>query len=125
MDDSVREQLRRLEERLLHPEVRRDRAAVSALLADEFVEFGSSGRVFDKEQVLALLASETPYPIQLVDFEARMLAPSVALVLYRSIRPEGPPQPGTASRRSSIWVQRNGCWQMLFHQGTPIPSPAP
>src|SRR5271156_5266438 len=46
------------EEQLLQPEIRRSADQVSYLLADEFVEFGSSGRVFDKAQIIASLQQE-------------------------------------------------------------------
>ena len=39
-------QLWALEEDLLKPEVRKSADRVGRLLADEFIEFGSSGRVF-------------------------------------------------------------------------------
>jgi hypothetical protein len=40
-----KEQLYQLEQRLLQPEVRRSKDDLAILLADDFVEFGSSGRV--------------------------------------------------------------------------------
>jgi hypothetical protein len=40
--------LRSLEEQLLQSDIRRSAAKVGDLLADDFVEFGSSGRVFSK-----------------------------------------------------------------------------
>lgn len=116
------EELRKLEERLLRPEFRRNRAAVSALLADEFVEHGSSGRVFGKQQVLDLLQSEESYLIRMTDCRVQMLSPAVALVLYRSVRPASPLQSGAAFLRSSLWVHRDGRWQMIFHQGTRMAS---
>jgi len=58
MDAALAEQLRLLEERLLDPEVRHDRAAAAALLDPEFLEIGSSGRLFTREQILAFLAEE-------------------------------------------------------------------
>ena len=62
---------------------------VGYLLADEFIEFGSSGRVYDKRQIIAALQQEMLDPttrISLVDFVARRLAPEVFLVTYRTIR---------------------------------------
>lgn len=116
------EELRKLEERLLQPELRRNRTAVSALLADEFVEYGSSGRVFDKQQVLDLLQSEEPYPVLMTNFRVQILSPAIALVLYRSVRPESSLQSGATFLRSSLWVHRDGRWQMIFHQGTRMAS---
>lgn len=54
-------ELRTLEEKLLQPDFRRNRAAVAELLADDFREFGSSGRTWDKQQILDKLESEPPF----------------------------------------------------------------
>jgi len=115
MDAALAEQLRLLEERLLDPEVRHDRAAAAALLDPEFLEIGSSGRLFTREQILAFLAEEAPSAVELRDFAARTLAPGVALVRWRSVRPDG-----AACLRSSVWIRRDGGWRMIFHQGTRI-----
>jgi hypothetical protein len=47
--------LQHLEERLLDPIVRSDPAQFAALLADDFREFGSSGRSYTKAEMLAHL----------------------------------------------------------------------
>jgi hypothetical protein len=113
-------ELRALEERLLDPEVRRDRSAVASLLAAEFVEFGSSGRIFTRDQILDELAAEISQRIELADFAARPLAPDAVLVTWRAIRAGVPPHPGAASLRSSVWIRRDGRWQIVFHQGTRV-----
>jgi hypothetical protein len=110
--------LRDLEEELLKPEVRRSADRLSYLLADEFIEFGSSGRIFDKRQIIDALQQETAdtaQPLTLLNFAVRRLAPDVVLVTYRATI-----QHRRESRlRSSIWKMIEGRWQMLFHQGTP------
>jgi hypothetical protein len=50
--------IRQLEERLLRPEVRASADQVAVLLADGFVEFGTSGRIYNKEQMIDLLQQE-------------------------------------------------------------------
>ena len=114
--------LRRLEEELLKPEVRHSPGQVGDLLSDDFVEFGSSGGVFNKQQVIEALEQEGPpdptIRLSLVDFIARRLASDVILVTYRTIQ-EGDPGTQRESRlRSSIWKLIEGRWQMVFHQGT-------
>ncbi|MEH2058780.1 MAG: nuclear transport factor 2 family protein [Nostoc sp.] len=49
---------REFEERLLQPNVRKSAKDIIDLLADEFIEFGSSGRVFDKQQIIKSLQNE-------------------------------------------------------------------
>jgi len=111
--------LRQLEERLLQPEVRRSAQDVAELLADEFIEFGSSGRKFTKPQIIESLQQELPTRLALREFRATTLAPGVVLVTYRAVRQSGSEEQGVSSLRSSIWRRSEGRWQMIFHQGTP------
>lgn len=105
-----------LEVRLMGPEFRRDREKVSALLHEDFREFGSSGREWSREGILELLQTESLYlPPDIVDFKVARLTPAVALVTYRTVRDTG------STLRSSVWVQEEGNWRVLFHQGTKIP----
>jgi hypothetical protein len=117
------ELLRRLEEQLLKPEVRHSADRVGDLLSDDFVEFGSSGGVFNKQQVIEALVQEGmpdhSSRLSLVDFVARCLAPDVVLVTYRTIQEGGPGTRQESRLRSSIWKLIEGRWQMVFHQGTP------
>jgi ribonuclease HI len=57
-DTVLAELLLSLELQLMDPAFRKDRAAVSSLLAEDFSEFGSSGRVWSREAILDLLESE-------------------------------------------------------------------
>ncbi len=54
----VSDEIRALEERLLTREARADREQLDSLIADDFFEFGSSGRVWDKAAVLRELPAE-------------------------------------------------------------------
>ncbi|HEV8548040.1 MAG TPA: DUF4440 domain-containing protein [Polyangiaceae bacterium] len=107
----VEDEIRQLEERLLTPQVRGSRAELERLIADEFLEFGSSGRAFTKAGIIAQLASQphVAQPAILEHFNVRMLAPGVVLATYRL----------ASSLRSSIWRHEAAGWRMLFHQGTP------
>jgi hypothetical protein len=113
------ELLRQLEERLLQPEGRRSAQDVADLLADEFVEIGSSGRVFNKQQILESLQHEEPTQRSMTEFRSTLLAPGVILTMYRVIRLNRSDAPLLSSLRSSIWRLQDGRWKMVFHQGTP------
>jgi hypothetical protein len=110
--------LRACEESLLNPAVRRDRARVATLLAEDFEEFGSSGRVWSREQILELLATETYEPPTMEDFKCDLIAEGVALVTYRTVRTDVDSGISSAALRSSIWVKQSGEWRVRFHQGT-------
>lgn len=122
MDDELEAELLALERALLDPEVRRSRERVDALLADEFVEFASSGVAYDKRRILEVLQDEAladdPVTRSLAHFEAVPLGEDVALTRYRLLRRRSANEEPTQSLRSSIWRRRDGRWQMAFHQGT-------
>ncbi len=117
-DASLEDHLRQLEERLLQPNVRKSAEEVSELLANEFIEFGSSGQIFDKRHIIASLQMEPTVRRYLVDFNTSALAPGLVLVTYRAVRQGGTGEPPIYSLRSSIWKLIDGRWQMVFHQGT-------
>ena len=114
MNQTLTHALYALELRLLDPSIRRNRAAVGALLAEEFHEFGRSGRAYGRAEILDLLAGEPvrATPVGLEEFRAEPLGEAAALVTYRSTHADG------EARRSSVWIWREGRWQMLFHQAT-------
>ncbi len=118
MDDSLRQNLLDLENRLLNPEIRKSATELNRLLADEFIEFGSSGRSYNKRAIIAQLADETPSEFTISDFNGMLLSSDIVLVTYRAARKAGPGESPIISLRSSIWRHSKGTWQMLFHQGT-------
>ncbi|PSJ61558.1 DUF4440 domain-containing protein [Pseudaminobacter soli (ex Li et al. 2025)] len=110
-----------LEEELFRQAVRGSPEAVDKLLAEDFVEFGRSGGVHHKADVIRSLAAEDPKNSQMLmadDFELTSLAKDVVLLTYRSVR-KGEDGKELHSLRSSIWKHLEGRWQMIFHQGTP------
>jgi hypothetical protein len=123
MIDPLLTEIRRLEELLLRPEVRRSRSALRELIADDFVEIGSSGRPSTKGEIIVSLRGEKPVRHTLADFRGVMLSPGTALVNYRTFSERKAPGQPKEELRSSIWVQRGSRWQIVFHEGTPIDRP--
>lgn len=80
---------------------------------------GASGRRWDLDSVLRMLCEESSEPnsvgIALAGLVARALAPGVVQVFWDSSRG------GRRARRTSIWCEREGGWQQVFHQGTLLP----
>ncbi|MEZ5572263.1 MAG: DUF4440 domain-containing protein [Halioglobus sp.] len=113
MDRSHHEIIESQERELVSPDTRKDLSRMDELIADDFEEFGSSGRVFRKPDVLAGLDSTINY--SLTDFSFRDIAEGITLVKYKS-RTES-----QAALRSSIWVKTNGNWRLLHHQATVVP----
>ncbi|MEU6268111.1 DUF4440 domain-containing protein [Saccharopolyspora shandongensis] len=100
--------------RLLEPEIRNDDDVVLALLHPDFREFGSSGRVWDRESVLQVTGGSVER-VAATDFRPTWLGPDAILLTYISLF-----QGGTALR-TSIWARHDGAWRMLHHQGTRVP----
>lgn len=115
--------LRQLEERLLDPEVRKNGEQIRELLDADFREFGSSGRVFDREGIVSALATQASSCIEITEFQTKFLAEDVALVTYVAIARGDSERPEVGSLRSSVWVFREGKWRMIFHQGSTIARP--
>ena len=105
-----------LERRLLEPAVRSSRKALNELLADEFVEFGSSGRVWNRSEIIADLLAESKSEIEMDCVQARHIGENVILLTYRSRRVAEPES--AAALRSSLWRRQEGSWKLTFHQGT-------
>lgn len=111
--------LRELECELHQPECRSDRARLAQLLAPDFREFGRSGALYSRDDILLRLPPETEPPqIHGQDFAVSKLSDSIALLTYRSAHVN---LMGLFrhTNRSSIWRFDLTGWQMVFHQGTP------
>ena len=115
--DPWHKELHGLEMELLDPEVRGDPQRLRMLLTDDFVEFGSSGRVYQKQMLIEMMAKEQHAPVLIRDFAVRRLGAETALVTYRSVG-----QSGQEARRSSVWTRDDSEWKLAFHQGTRIPN---
>jgi hypothetical protein len=115
------EHLTELELLLLRPAVRPTPDVISSLLREDFREFGTSGAVYSKAEIVDAFAKE---PAGLVGnleaegFELVLLENNVALLTYRSTRKTVGMLTPVRSFRSSLWVRCDEKWQMIFHQGT-------
>ncbi|MGA2648932.1 MAG: nuclear transport factor 2 family protein [Terracidiphilus sp.] len=110
--------LRASENALLDLSVRRDRERVSELLAEDFLEFGSSGRVWTREQILEIMETEDFQPPVMEDFKCALIAEGFALATYRTVRTDPRTGERAATLRSSLWTKESGAWRVRFHQGT-------
>ncbi|MFD6948524.1 DUF4440 domain-containing protein [Nocardiopsis sp. TSRI0078] len=115
---------------LLEPHVRASRRLAAELLDTEFTEVGKSGRCWDRESMLAELATMDSHPdaggpgeagagrrrVRVTDMVGRLLAPDLVHLTYAT------EVGGARARRSSLWRRgADGTWRMYYHQGTPVP----
>ena len=118
-DEELCTHLEALENELLTASSRSSRRALERLLSPAFVEYGSSGRVYDREQVMSALAGEAaPLRHVIEDFELVRLASDAALVTYHLESFSEAGDPFRETLRSSTWMLEGDDWRLRFHQGT-------
>jgi hypothetical protein len=74
----------RLEKSFFDSGSRQRPESLANLLADDFVEFGKSGRKYSKSAILYALATESPAEIIATEFQVTTLGPMAALITYRA-----------------------------------------
>ena len=104
-----------LEKSLLEPAIRSDINTLQQLLHNEFVEFGSSGKIYNKQDTIDLLPNEQPrlLEIESISINTKKLSDSCILLTYKLLSHDK-----LHSIRSSIWINNLDQWQLIFHQGT-------
>lgn len=113
-DKNVGQVIEQLELSLLDPSTRRSLDTLNKRIANDYMEFGSSGKIYNKQDVLDSLPLESSRKFTVEDFTVKVLSPDVALTTYKAI------EDGVASLRSSFWKRVDGEWVMVFHQGTRV-----
>ena len=82
------------------------------------MEFGRSGRVYQRQDTLAIESQSIDAVLPLLEFHARLLDKNIAQVTYNSaVTDDGAIE---YARRSSIWLRTRSGWMLRFHQGTPF-----
>jgi hypothetical protein len=114
-DRDDKAELTRLEEAMWRTETRFDLVFQEARFAPDFVEFGRSGRVYNRVQIIR--TDKHPIEASLRNLRFAELDQNTVLVTYNSVAVfDGVHE---HARRSSIWSRSPAGWVMRFHQGTP------
>jgi hypothetical protein len=103
-----------LEEKIVKSGI--SRRELEQLIAAEFLEFGSSGKTYDKNGVIDALAEMPDAKTRISDFKINFLADGVVLATYTASKISDNDKIFTL--RSSVWMYKNNRWQIVFHQGT-------
>jgi len=102
-----------LERELLGPLVRGDIGRTAVLLHPDFMEIGSSGRVWTRDAMMMALEEDPGERTDIEILGAERIGTSAVLLTYRSFARSG------TTLRSSLWVLDGDRWRLRFHQGTP------
>jgi hypothetical protein len=109
--------LTRLEEDMWREVTRFDRTFQEQRFATDFFEFGRSGRVYTRDQIIQLDSQPIHAVLPLPNIAIRLLDRNTAQVTYNSqVEYDSFVE---YARRSSIWSRTESGWIMRFHQGTP------
>ncbi len=110
--------LKELEESLWRAETRFDSAYMDTILAQDFFEFGRSGRIYQRNDTLhGASPQEIKAKFPLKNFRVHEISENVVLITYVS---EVVYEEIEVANRSSLWVKTSNGWQLRFHQGTPV-----
>ncbi|MGX5715021.1 RNase H family protein [Arthrobacter sp. MAHUQ-56] len=102
-----------LERELLGPLVRGDIGRTAVLLHPDFIEIGSSGRMWTRDAMMMALEEDPGERTEIEILGADPVGTDAVLLTYRSFARSG------TTLRSSLWVLDGGRWRLRFHQGTP------
>lgn len=102
-----------LERELALPDTRSDIGRTGVLLHPDFMEIGSSGRVWTRDAMMMALEEDPGQHTEVEILGADRIGTSAVLLTYRSYSRSG------TFLRSSLWVLDAGRWRLRFHQGTP------
>jgi len=117
LSEEDRSILTRLEEDMWREVTRFDQAFQEQRFAADCFEFGRSGRVYTRSQMIRLNSRPIHAVLPLPNLAVRLLDQNTAQVTYNSqVEYNGLIEYG---RRSSIWSRTDRGWVMRFHQGTP------
>ncbi len=109
--------LTRLEEDMWREGTRFDQTFQEQRFAADFFEFGRSGRVYNRDQIIRLDSQPIHAVLPLSNLAIRLLDKNTAHVTYNGqVEYDGIID---YARRSSIWSRTESGWVMRFHQGTP------
>ncbi|MEK7514919.1 MAG: DUF4440 domain-containing protein [Patescibacteria group bacterium] len=108
-----------LENSLQQPSVRKSAEKLNDLISEDFVEFGSSGLVYTKQDVLNNLPASPEIKFIMTDFKITILSTDIIQSTFKTEKTNTQTGKVTQSLRSSLWRNENGKWRMIFHQGTP------
>jgi len=117
--ENIKELIYKLETDLLKPEVRASVDKLNELIADDFIEYGSSGLIYDKKIILERLPQGNSPTYSLFDFEVVILSEGIVQTRFKIDR-VNLDNSKMSSLHTSLWRKTNNKWQMFFHQGTPV-----
>lgn len=93
-----------------------NKANLENRLSKDFLEYGKSGKVYNREFSMdELMSLSTDRQIEIANFEITELTEDILIAHYVSCNKNQK----SCALRTSIWRIEDGSWKLYFHQGTP------
>jgi hypothetical protein len=121
--DKLQDSLLAQERKLIDAVNRKDKAAISELLADEAMSITSRGKQTTRD-IIQSLEKLSFSKHQISDAKAIPVSPDVAILTYKFSLTGGVTGQTPATTNvyaTSVWRQRDGKWRSVFYQETPVP----
>lgn len=110
-------QIKALELKLLHTDMRTHPEVIDELLDNTFEEIGNNGQVNSRDQAVNwLLNKDNALSWSLEDFRIKPLSTDTVIAIYRAIKSNQTKATRGGSIRCSIWRRYGDQWKMVFHQ---------
>ncbi len=98
---------------------RKNVSLVNSLIHESFMEFGRSGRIYCKSDIIESLRLEKDdILIWSQDFTLQNMVANMVLLTYKSAHVMECGKLHRFSLRSSLWLKVKDKWMINFHQGT-------
>jgi hypothetical protein len=108
-----------LEKKLMEHDIRSNAEELKKILESEFVEFGSSGKVYKYTEGDVFDAKPNKNIIfEIQNYSLKQLASDVVLLIYKVKKTDLSTKKEELSLRSSIWRKKHDEVKIVFHQGT-------
>jgi hypothetical protein len=118
--NSIAATIKELELSLLKPEVRSSKEALDKLLAEDFIEIGTSGATYTKQDILERLPNNTDsVDYTVTDFTVEIPDENTAITTFKTIRVTNDTDI-IISQRSSHWRNTDGHWKIFSHNAIKI-----
>ena len=117
--ENIKQIIKELELKLLDKNVRTNKNELVKIISEEYIEYGSSGRISSYSDVVnSLLNEKEKLNYKIIEMNIKILSENIILILY--IIEMGEENNKIKSNRSSIWKKEEDNWKIIFHQGTKV-----